>query len=348
MKWVINIPVWGETYRKRWIERGYPAICAALEYANFPEHRWVIHTDDHRGFYFFSNDQVSYWPRPQEEYGASRELGTADRNGFAQTGVGEAIMFLNADMVPSVEVFKRCAEIFETTPKRLINIPAIRTLDYPPPTGASGKDLAIWALDNRHEFTEDCVWGVGKVKLPPYVIFEKTDVPDNVVMHAFDLHPLAVFKDREFALMAPTASEFVQEFPWTKVYVVRTPEMMIAEPCEPMDHTKYARFTNRVYDRGDVISWAHHAFPCRAQQIQFRQQIILRGLMDPQAQGVANDIYQEVIRTPKLRRFKLMDTMSYRIRIGLMVPAPIRRLIPKSVREFIKNFELREIGWPRP
>ena len=26
MRWVINVPVWGEEYRRRWIERGYPAM----------------------------------------------------------------------------------------------------------------------------------------------------------------------------------------------------------------------------------------------------------------------------------------------------------------------------------
>lgn len=347
MRWVINIPVWGEAYRTRWLERGYPAICAALDYAGFPEHRWVIHTDAElfKKLPEWLHDDVTWLPRPRE-ISSSAELGTADRQGFAETQPGEAIMFLNADMIPSVEVFKRCEEIFRQTGKTFISCPAIRVergMNFL--AGISGKELADLALKYAHQFTTDCVWGKGRCKLPPYLIFEKDDRPGNVVMHAFDLHPLAIFKDREFDLYSPTASEFIQEFPWEKIYVVRTPEMIIAEPVVSCD---YARFRTRTFSKRDVVDWARHSFASSQQQWQFRAQIILRGLYDPQAQAVANDIAYTLMQPKPWWQFTMPSTMSARIAIGMAVPAPLRRLIPKPIRERIKNFEWREIGWPRP
>lgn len=343
VRWVINIPVWGEDYRRRWIERGYPAICAALKHAGFPQHRWVVHTDRPQQFLqLFANDTVDYTDRPHE-ISASAELGTADRRGFAQTHVGETIMFLNADMVPSVEVFARCEEIFRAGRKVLVSCPSIRTIDAKPPIG-NGAELADWALAFSHQFTIDCIWTKGRCKLPPYMIFQKADRPDNVVMHAFDLHPLAIFKTHDYQLRSPTASEFISEFDFRQVYIVRHPEMIIAEPCGNLE---YARFRKRAYDKNDVVDWARHIFSGRTQQLQFRQQIVLRGLIDPQAQAVANDVYAR-LQKPQRWKFVMPSTLSARIAIGMAVPAPIRRLIPKSVREAIKNFEVREIGWPRP
>ena len=340
MRWLINIPVWGEAYRLRWLERGLPAILDALKFAGRPEHRWIIHTDGITADFELPPGRTLVLPRPYEIV-TSRELGRADQVGFKLAEVGEAVMFLNADMVPSREVFVRCAEIFNTTAKTFVSCPAIRTRDEPPPLGASGEDLAQWAWPHRHKFTEDCVWQRGGCKLPPYVIVEKDDVPGNIVMHAWDLHPLAIFKDYNFDLLSPTASEFIGEVPWRQVYVVRSAsEMVIAEPCA--GQLDYARFKNRAYSKQDVVSWARHCFTARNQQLQFRQQIVLMGLGDPQAQGIANDLYRGVMRPVRHRWHWLSLNAANRIRLGLLVPRPIRRLFPKGFRKWFVEFE-----WPR-
>jgi hypothetical protein len=349
VQWVINIPVWGEVYRERWLRNGYSAIVKALDFASYrlADYRWIVHTDDEAAFNFPKAMSVAFRPRPREIV-PTRELGTADRNGFKATVIGETIVFLNADMVPSIEMFV-CIERAVKNGKKFVSCPSIRINDphVRAFSGMRGAALADAAWDWRHPFTEDCVWKRGRCQLPPYVIFEKDDVPNNVVMHAFDLHPLAIHKDREFDLVCPTASEIIEHFAPHEIHIVRSAsEMIIAEPCSPK--LDYLRTKSKPFTKDDVVWWAQTHLTAPQQQEQFRRQIVLKGFFDPQAQSLANEIYARVVAPeraiggphpdqPVEIGFKLrLPRFGFNERrfLGMLVPRRIRLLFPKWLREW--------------
>ena len=340
MKWVINLPVWGASYRQKFLKRGLPAIFAALKHAGvaYQDVRFLGHADDALALDSAFGLWKAYFLPVPHAVNSTCQLGNADRHAIHTAGIGEAIMFVNADMVVSREVFAACEKRFAEG-KTFISCPAIRTVDIDPPIGEEASALLEWSWINRHQFTEDCVWGRGQVKAPPYVLF---DDGENTVMHAFDLHPLAIYKTRDLEYSGPTASEIISLFGKDETHIVRTPnEMAIAEPSPSDLH--YSRFKKMKFNRRAVIEWGKH-FSIAMQHYQFRQQIVLRGSGKPDADvfaaftlkiaareianGIAFDIHNQ-------------RTWPTKYELAMRVPYPIRQMIPKFLRQWVINSDLQ-------
>lgn len=345
MKWLISIPCWGKEYRRMFLQRGLPAILAAIEFAKIEQPHFVIYTDNSGELLegmaarkIFGEEFVRFLPVPSAVNSTCR-LGNADRATIHDAAIGEAIMFLNADMVVSREVFVACERAFAKG-KIFVSCPSIRTKDLPPPIGASAADLLTWSWEHRHQFTEDCVWRRGQVMLPPYVIFEREK---SVVMHAFDLQPLAIYKRRELDYRGPTASEIITMFSIDETHVVVSPDdVAIAEPAS--DDLPYGRFSKRKFSHQTVVNWGRH-FTARIHHQQFRRQIVLIGKDNPTAWKIANGIAdasdREIIRRGYLEIDNPFDPVDPRgMRPSILakmgrVPLPVRHLVPKPIRQKI-------------
>lgn len=297
VNWVVNVPVWGDGYHEKFLKRGLPSIIEASDTLNLLcKIRFIIHTDRPR---IASAIPFPVEVRPiPEGPNSTRRLGEADRYALHSAAPGDYIMFVNADMVVSTEAFTFCERAFAKG-KHLISCPAIRTIDNDPPIGAKARDLIEWSWKHKHQFTADCIWDKGHVAAPPYVLFEDSD---GVVMHAFDLHPLAVSKYHAWEYVGPTASEIIMMFNAYDTHIVATPDdVAIAESCNELE---YGRL-DKVLDAETAVHWGRH-FALQMQHRQFRRQIRLIGYgHNPTAQHFADlilDGVDFVPDTPKRHR----------------------------------------------
>ena len=339
MKWTVNVPVWGDDYRRRFCESGLRSIMAAFHYANADRDiRFVVYTD-RPGFLDehlrpHGSPPVAYRPVPHA-VNSTCQLGNADRTTIHDTEIGEAILFANADMTFSREVFAACERRFAQG-KVFISCPSIRTVERSPPVGVPARDLLTWSWANRHQFTRDCVYGKGQVKAPPYVFFEHDG---SIVMHAFDLHPLAIHKTRQMEYSGPTASEIISMFSLAETHIVDTPnEMAIAEPAGP--DLPYTRYRRRRLDRRTMVRWGK-TFSTRIQHDQFRRQILIFGHHNDGAHAVAGKIANESAQRIADNVRDDIDRwgLPSKIDLALMVPYFIRQMIPKPMRQAVLNWE---------
>jgi len=191
--WLISMPAWGDRCVGAFVNTVLPAIRAAANGRG--RFRFLIHTDQSaRISRAIGGDyQREFRPVPPG-LNAHYSLGDANREALQDARPGEAVAFINADMVPSIECFAAAERRFDEG-KRLIIMAATRTLSVkPPPVGASSIHLLSWCMENTHPSVRDCFWGEGFSSIPWAVYFRGPG--DSVVLHGFHLHPFAVVKDK--------------------------------------------------------------------------------------------------------------------------------------------------------
>jgi len=288
MKWLISIPVWGDEHLPAFERNGVPALLRAKKTANLDRSdvRAIVHAD--KGFYI--GDLNVDWRSIPLGVNSACRVGNAARLAIEQAEPGEAVMLLHAEMILGPDIFAICEQHFAAD-RKLIVSPSIR----------------------KHEFSNDCIWGRGRVAVPPYVFFEDAE---SAVMHAFDLHPIAFLKDRDMAFTGPTPSEIISMFRKSEIAI----GPVIKEQPIGLDY----RRLDRPFGCRDVLNAAKHFFFLKNQHWLFRQQIVLRGKPDPRAKAIAD---------------RMMDRAEHEIRIGHEVNwwarDVARAILPRPVRQQI-------------
>src|SRR6266404_405646 len=152
MSWVITTPCWGDYHVGTFTEHTLPALRVALAYAQIP-YRLIIHTDSPEKL---ANLGVPVTFRPllfptktdkQVETGLNHEIfGCCHREAIDFTEVGERLMFLNADIILSREVFTASEARFEQGKKLIMCAASRHLLKAPnqPPIGSSARNLLDW------------------------------------------------------------------------------------------------------------------------------------------------------------------------------------------------------------
>src|SRR4051794_16826425 len=124
--WLISTPAWGDRCVKLACAVAIPAIKVALAQRS-GGHRFLVHTDQpEKVRAVLQGSKYTLLPVPPGG-NSHYSLGNANRDAIATARMGEAIAFINADMVPSIEVFSAAERRF-TQGKRLIMCASNRTL----------------------------------------------------------------------------------------------------------------------------------------------------------------------------------------------------------------------------
>ncbi len=233
--WAIVIPVWGPSGRlasNRHFDTFQHACLPAVVEASrriSGKARFIIHTDMHKQIEpVMQSSGVNYIlqgvPAVSNDH---NKLSACHRMAVAEAREGEAIAFINADMVPSVEVFSAAERAFAAG-KRMILMAGTRTLSEElPPIGSPSIKLLRWVWANRHPWIRGCTWGEGKTILPSQVFFHQYD---DVILHGFHLHPFAVVKDRLINFTSTIDYDMGRLFKRSEIHVVtRADEASFAE-----------------------------------------------------------------------------------------------------------------------
>ncbi len=236
MDWLIATPAWGERCVGLFVDKVLPAIKAAGARSGGTL-RFMIHTDDPKrikqALEPFDHRVI---PLPKGDNTPHVLLGECHRGAIAEAKQGECIAFINADMVPSVEVFEAAEKRFAEG-KRMIIMAATRTLGGDPPIGAKSADLLRWTMDNRHPMITECFWGTGRSNVPWAIYFQRGD---DIVLHGFHLHPFAVLKDREIRFQRKTIdADLPDNFEQHEIHLVTSAdEAAFAELSPPASFLK--------------------------------------------------------------------------------------------------------------
>ena len=222
-RWLISVPVWGESYVRMFEEVAAPALLAAVALLDLLGQtvRFVIHTD--------AADRVraalpgqAVEVRPVDAQPTYVALQHAQADALRSTPVGDHVVLLNADIVISGNFLVRCAEHFARG-KRAVVLLGIRTVagPEPPPPGAPPRDLLEWAWAHRHQIIRDLEWPGGTSLLPTNLFFAQGD---TVVARGFHLHPAAVIKHAATEFRSTIDGDLLDHFPREDIHVVVDPD----------------------------------------------------------------------------------------------------------------------------
>lgn len=254
--WTICIAVWGEAYRRKFTHLTLPAIFRALDRRASGSARFVIYTDAALALrpHFSREYPAEFRPVTATYDNKYLTISQASRQVLQQARVGEAVAFINADMVPSVEVFAAAEKRFQAG-KQLIMCMGTRAYDsvYPSP-GMASRDLLSWGWEHRHHWTSDCTWGTGRSAIPSVIY---CPVADGVVLHAFHLHPFAVLKtDAQLSFQGTTVDrDLLDYFSRDKIHVVTDADEMAFAELSRASYLSGARI-RRVIDPVFVAEFA--------------------------------------------------------------------------------------------
>lgn len=234
--WLIACPAWGDRCVPLFIDTVLPAIRLAAAGAT-GRIRFLVHTDRPNEIALALSrfeheirpvpDLLGY--KPTSHY----QFGIANKEAMADARNGEAVAFINADMVPSLEVFFAAENAFERG-KKLVVMAATRTIGKRAPPGCRSRDLLLWAMQHRHPTVIDNFYGAGSSSIPWALYFSDGT---NVVMHGFHLHPFAYIKDRDISFKGVTTDSsygLIPAFRRSEIHVVtRADEAAFAEMSPP-------------------------------------------------------------------------------------------------------------------
>ena len=202
---------------------------------------------------------------------------------------GDRIVFLNADIMVSVEAFLAVEKRFRKGKKAVVcggTRTQLGTFTRAAPPLAARR-LARWAIQHPHRITKNFVWGSGTTTHPSIVYFREGE---NVVLRGFHIHPLAVVKDRQLPFVGSVDLNIVDAYKFGEIHVVTdVDELAIAEISEK---GKGHYQSDRVLDVQQVVSWAMRgATPMH--WWNFRHRIIIAG----EGVGVKDsEVADEVLR----------------------------------------------------
>jgi hypothetical protein len=190
---------------------------------------------------------------------------------LARADLGEAVIFLNADIIVSREIFHAISRRFSEG-KKMVICAGIRTLpETPVPRHVGSSDLLRWALRNPHPVTTDAFYGTGKTRTLAVILFRDCDA---IALRGFHLHPLALLNDRPFRFSSTVDWDIGTNFPMNDVHVViDSDELSLAEisPPDKVFSAGQTKFTD-----ADILEWAQrHTIPFH--WWLFSHRILLRG-----------------------------------------------------------------------
>lgn len=192
---VVTVPAWGDAYIQNAIKYVIPAVKAARDAdSEVGVIEIVVHTNESGRFAGLGDEKCKMTFRqvpPGKEF--HKSLTAAHCEVLNLAPAGSVVVLLNADIVPSRELFTFARRVFRGE-NRIIAGCAPRCLigNEPPPVGATADQILRWAWRNRHPVTEDLVWGRGRSTLPTMLFFERGE---SVILHCFHLHPFVIHKD---------------------------------------------------------------------------------------------------------------------------------------------------------
>lgn len=278
--WLISVPVWGDVYKKTFLERACPALREAIkalgEYTgqNLKDYVKVVFHTDSPGF---ADGDL---PECVVEYvrispGATyTSLQYGHRDAINMAPPDSRVGLLNADLVISRNLFAQC-EKYILGGSRAVVLLGIRTLmqDEFPPVGATPRDLLSWAWDHRHQIIKDLEWGKGASMLPTNLFWSNDQ---SVVARGFHLHPVAIHKQADLNFISTIDGDMLDSFPRNTIHMVTDPDDMAL--IEMSEGGK--RFP--VGGPGEVMQTAHVAAAMRSRaselhRWQFAHRIIVRG-----------------------------------------------------------------------
>ena len=316
--WHIVVPAWGNRHVKLFRDYALPAIRKA---AKGISGQWTltVHTDQEK----FIGDVI----RGPHDHpsginarivrvapGPSRyiDLGNIHRQMIKETPQGHAIAFINADMVASIEAFAAAEARFREG-KRLIMCASPRTnMDtFHPYPGARARDLLTWAWWHRHAWISDCIYGEGATKTPSNIFFRQGE---NVVLHAFHLHPFAMLNGGESFSGFTIDVDLPDRFPRSQVHVVDDPDELAFAEMSPAVNPFGS--TEQKLDANSIAHWAQHNTTA-AHRWMFGQQIVIKGERRATAQCEAHDILLRMYALGRNRKLTLR-------RIWCMLPLSLR------------------------
>lgn len=266
--WLISTPAWGTRCVDAFVEKALPAIKVALKEVS-GRARFMVHTDQpHRILDAIGgNAMVRAVP---EGTNAWDKAGKANREAAAHANAGEAVAFINADMVPSREVFAASERRFAEG-KRLIMMAASRTLGGEPPIGATSAELLDWTMEHRHPAIEQCFWGTGRSIIPWAIYFQQGD---DIVLRGFHLHPFALVKDRDLVFQGTIDLDMPDNFRTDEVHLITDRhEASFAELSPP---ERIFPLFPLPFTGGDIVHWARRS-TTPLHRWMFRQRIVIKG-----------------------------------------------------------------------
>jgi hypothetical protein len=293
MNWLAVIPAWGARCVDAFINSTLPATIIAAKHSG-SRVRFMIHTDQRERVQAAMLpwlDNVIFRPVPLEGREPHHKLGFAHREGIAFAEFGECIAFINADMPGSIEIFEAAERRFREG-KKLIIMAGTRTLGGVPPVGAKSADLLRWTMANPHPTTNESVFGAGRSMMASTIYFKRGD---NVICHAFHLHPFAVFVDRSLSFQGITIDRDLQDnYRQDEIHVITDAnEASFAELSPP---EKVIRLDSRPMDASTILKWADRRNVSSPLHVWFFQQPIA-------ICGNGTDIGDRAIVADIVRRF---------------------------------------------
>jgi hypothetical protein len=253
MKWTISIPTWGLRCLDTFERFTFPATLKALSHAA-SEATFIIHTNDPdrvaRVMGGHRPHRVCFMNVPQIE-DVHTCLGVCHKDAIALAPPGNVMAFINADMVPSIEMFS-AAEQRIALGKKLIMLAGTRTIGEPP-VGARSADLLEWAMEHQHPgTTAQFFYGKGKSVICSMVYFESHG---NIVLRAWHLHPFAAVVDRALIFHGVTIDCDLQDIYTTdEIHVVTNKGEAAFVELSPPD--KIFATKDAPIDEGAILNWA--------------------------------------------------------------------------------------------
>jgi hypothetical protein len=215
--WLIATPAWGDRCVGLFIDVTLPAIEAAAARCS-GNVRFMVHTDEPKWIKSALNGlEHEVLKVPHGDDSPHSKLGRVHREALAEASRGECIAFINADMVPSIEIFEAAERRFAEG-KRMIMMAATRTQGGSPPIGAASADLLHWTMEHMHPSITECFWGTGRTTVPWAIYFRRGD---DVMLHGFHLHPFAAVKDRDLTFAGKTIdADLGNNYSWDEIHLV--------------------------------------------------------------------------------------------------------------------------------
>lgn len=336
VNWLIVVPVWGEHHRRLFLNAGLPAIVAALKEIK-GEHRFVIHTDNFPLISAALSGHQALLYRVPDGKSPHHQFGRAHLHALDIASMGEAVAFINADMVPSREVFAAAERRFSEG-KRLIICSSLRTLIAPakhlidgasfsrtePPIGETSRNLLKWVWTHRHHWITDCIFGEGKTRVPSLILFRNND---SVVLHGFHLHPFALLMKQRVKFRGTIDFDLIDQFSKPEIHVVTSPDELAFAEMSPPERDFGRR--NQVLDRRYAVQWAR-VCATRSHRWLFGHQIVIAGVPIVDAEREADTILREIDERRNLFDWEaIIRRISWSL--GRRLPAPMRARIRRLV-----------------
>ena len=305
MNWVVLTPAWGERHVALLESVVLPAILAAAGGASGSV-RFIVHTDQPerlaRVFSFTCHGVEFRDPVACNERDSRHiKMSACHRDGVALVADGDCVAIINADMVPSLEVFSAAESRFEQG-KRLIICMAPRTIagDEHPPIGTKSADLLKWAWAHPHQWTTDCIWDKGRSRIPSVLFFERDG---SVVMHGFHLHPFAFVKDRPLTFGTTVDLDLAELYTIDEMHVVTSADELSFAEISPVSQDLGRQATKLGFE--NVAKWAIHTLPMHHWQFCHPIAIVGDG-SDIGDRAVCSELLAEIakIRQPVKSRWR--------------------------------------------